>query len=137
MSFKDNKTEIETILKDIFKEKKEFIKKTNDLYSYIDPDFFDSTYEDDKVVSENIEKRVHVIKKIILEKVKKLEDNEIQIEYYSSKLMHENYEPILFLYTNETEKKQNFKKIPTQIDDKNNFFIIIDFINGFKLLPWS
>lgn len=137
MNFKDKKSEIEDILKTVFQEKSELIKNTNSLYSYIDPEFFDNSYEDDIKVTKNIEKRLHVIKDLILSKIRTLNEEEVELKLFSTKLTHENYEPILYLYGSSLEKEIKFRAVPKVIDEKESFFIIIDFINGYKLLPWS
>ena len=137
MNFKEKKIEIEDILKAVFLEKSKLIKNTNSLYSYIDPEFFDESYEDDIKVTNKIEKRLHVVKALILSKIKTLNKENEELEFYSSKFTHENYEPILYLYGNSPEKKIKFKTLPKTIKEEDSFFIIIDFTNGFYLLPWS
>ena len=137
MNFKEKKIEIENILKDVFEKKSELIKKTVELYGYIDPEFFDKSYEDDIKVTNQIEKRVQVIKDLILTKVKTLNEEDEELEFYSSKLTLENYEPIIYLYGNSSDKKMKFKSLPKALDEEENFFIVIDFTKGFYLLPWS
>ncbi len=137
MNFKEKKSEIESILKTIFTEKSKLITKVNNLYSYIDPEFFDKSYEDDEKVTNKIEKSLHVVKNLILSQIKTLNEENEKLEFYSSKFTHENYEPILYLYGNSPEKKIKFKTLPKTIKGEESFFIIIDFTNGFYLLPWS
>jgi len=137
LNFKEKKSEIESILKNIYDEKSKLIKKTDKLYSYIDPEFFDKSYEDDIKISNQIEKRVTIIKDLILTDIKKLNEEDEKIEFYSTKLTHEKYEPIIYLYGNLPEKKLKFKTLPSYIEDENSFFIVIDFAKGFYLLPWS
>ncbi len=137
MNFKEKKIELESILKTIFTEKSKLITKANSLYSYIDPEFFDKSYEDDIKVSNKIEKSLHVVKDLILYKIKTLNKENKELEFYSSKFTHENYEPILYLYGNSPEKKIKFKTVPKTIKEEESFFIIIDFTKGFYLLPWS
>ena len=137
MNFKDKKTEIKEILNTVFQSKSELIKKTAELYNYIDPEFFDKSYKDDIKVTKQIEKRVHVIKDLILSQIKTLNKEDEVLEYYTTKLTHENYEPILYLYGNSAEKKIKFKTLPKMIKEEESFFIVIDFTNGFYLLPWS
>ncbi len=137
MNFKEKKIELENILKIVFQEKSELIKKTNELYSYIDPEFFDTSYEDDIKIAKQIEKRLHLIKDLILSKIKDISDKRENLEFYSTKLSHENYEPILYLYGNIPGKKIKFKTLPNKIQEEKSFFITIDFTNGFYLLPWS
>ena len=137
MNFKEKKSEIESILKTIFIEKSKLITKVNNLYSYIDPEFFDKSYEDDEKVTNKIEKSLHVMKDLILSQIKTLNEKNEKLEFYSSKFTHENYEPILYLYGNSPEKKIKFKTLPKTIKEEESFFIIIDFTNGFYLLPWS
>jgi hypothetical protein len=137
LNFKEKKPEIEDILKIVFAEKCELITKANSLYSYIDPEFFDKSYEDDIKVTNKIEKSLHVVKDLILSQIKTLNEEDEELEFYSSKFTHENYEPILYLYGNSPEKKIKFKTLPKTIKEEESFFIIIDFTNGFYLLPWS
>ena len=137
MNFKEKKIEIENILKNIFEEKAELIKNTNSLYSYIDPEFFDKSYEEDIKITKNIEKRLFLVKNLILTKIKDLNVKEEELEFFTTKLTHETYEPILYLYGNSLEKKIKFKTVPKTINNEESFFIIIDFINSYKLLPWS
>jgi hypothetical protein len=137
LNFKEKKIEIDNILKIVFTEKYKLITKTNGLYSYIDPEFFDKSYEDDIKVTNKIEKSLHVVKDLILSKIKVLNKENEKLEFYSSKFTHENYEPILYLYGNSPEKKIKFKTVPKTIKEEESFFIIIDFTNGFYLLPWS
>ena len=137
MNFKEKKIELESILKTIFTEKSKLITKANSLYSYIDPEFFDNSYEDDIKVTSKIEKSLHVVKGLILSQIKTLNKENEELEFYSSKFTHENYEPILYLYGNSPEKKIKFKTVPKTIKEEESFFIIIDFTNGFYLLPWS
>lgn len=137
MNFKEKKIEIDNILKIVFTEKYKLITKTNNLYSYIDPEFFDKSYEDDIKVTNKIEKSLRVVKDLILSKIKVINKENEKLEFYSSKFTHENYEPILYLYGNSPEKKIKFKTVPKTIKEEESFFIIIDFTNGFYLLPWS
>jgi len=137
MNFKNKENDIEKILKEVFEDKKELIKKTNELYKYIDPEFFDNSYRDDEEVSKLIKKRLHVIKNLILNKIKKLNDDNMELEFFSTKFTHEAYEPIIYLYGNIPGKKLKIKTIPQTISEEKSFFIVIDFINGYKLLPWS
>jgi len=137
LNFKEKKTEIKNILEIIFEQKSEFIKNTNNLYSYIDPEFFDNSYEDDIKITKNIEKRVDIVKELILSKIKILDNKKNDLEFFTTKLTHENYEPIIYLYGNTLEKKIKFKTLPKTITEEESFFIVIDFLNGFSLLPWS
>jgi len=100
LNFKEKKIELESILKTIFTEKSKLITKANSLYSYIDPEFFDNSYEDDIKVTSKIEKSLHVVKGLILSQIKTLNKENEELEFYSSKFTHENYEPILYLYGN-------------------------------------
>ena len=138
MNFKENKSYIETILKDTFKDKELFIIKTNELSSFIDPEFFDESYEDDILISNQIKKRVFVITKIIEDKIKeKFEDEEKILEFQKIKFEFKDYEPIIYIYGHKKEQKNKFKKIPKEIKNSEEFFISLDFIKGFYLLPWS
>ena len=138
MNFKENKSEIEAILKNTFKEKELFIMKTNDLFSFIDPEFFDESYEDDILVSNQIKKRLLVISKLIESRIKeKFEDEENFIEFQTNKFNFEEYEPIIFIYGYKKEQKSKYKIIPKEIKNNEEFFITLDFIKGFYLLPWS
>lgn len=138
MNFKENKLEIETILKDTFKEKELFIMKTNELFSFIDPEFFDKSYEDDILVSNQIKKRTLVIAKLIETRIKeKLEDEDNFIDFKTIKFNFEDYDPIIFLHGYKKEQNSKFKTLPKEIKNSEEFFISLDFIKGFHLLPWS
>ena len=138
MNFKEKKLEIETILETVFKEKEMFIVKTNELSSYIDPEFFDKSYEDDMLICKQIQKKLHVVSKLIENRIKdKFEDENNRIEFQSIKFGLEDYETIMYLYGYKKEKKYKFKTLPKSIKDGENFFIVIDFTKGALLLPWS
>jgi len=121
LNFKEKKIEIENILETISEEKSELIKNTNNLYSYIDPEFFDNSYEDDIKVTLQIEKRVLLVKDLILSKIKILNEKEDDLEFFTTKFTHENYEPIIYLYGNTPEKKIKFKTIPKTNSEEESF----------------
>jgi hypothetical protein len=138
LNFKENKTEIEKILKETFEQKKLSIIKTKELFSFIDPEFFDKSYEDDILVSNQIKKRVLLIVKLIESRIKeKFENEENLIEFQTIKFNFEDYEPIIYIYGYKKEQKNKFKTLPKEIKSNEEFFISLDFIKGFYLLPWS
>lgn len=138
MNFKEKKVVIETILKETFKEKELFIMKTNELFSFIDPEFFDKSYEDDILVSNQIKKRTLVIAKLIETRIKeKFEDKENLIDFKTIKFNFEDYDPIIYIHGYKNEKNSKFKTPPKEIKNSEEFFISLDFIKGFYLLPWS
>lgn len=138
MNFKENKFEIENILKSIYKEKEMLIMKTNELSSYIDPEFFDKSYKDDILVCNQIEKKLHLIVDLIKKQIKdNFEKEDDLLEFQSFKFDLEDYEPIIYLYGYKNEKKPKFKSLPKVVNDEESIFIVIDFIKGAKLLPWS
>ena len=138
MNFQEKKSEIETILKEIFKEKELFIMKTNELFSFIDPEFFDKSYEDDILVSDQIKKRVLVIAKLLESKIKeKIEHEENLISFQIMKFNFEDYEPIIYIYGHNKKENVKFKSLPKEIKSNEEIFITLDFIKGFYLLPWS
>ncbi|WP_024954458.1 hypothetical protein [Sulfurospirillum arcachonense] len=138
MNFKEKKSEIEDILKNIFKEKEILIMKTNELFSYIDPEFFDKSYEDDILICTQINKKLQFVSNLIQNRIKEyFDDEDDSIEFKSYKFDLEDYEPIVYLYGYKKDKKTNFKTLPKVINDEENIFFIIDFIKGAKLLPWQ
>lgn len=138
MNFKENKLKIETILSEIYQEKNSLIIKTNDLFSFIDPEFFDESYEEDMLVSNQIKKRTLVIANLVTTRIKQeLEEKEDFITFETMKFDFQNYEPIIYIYGYISDKKSKFKKPPKDIKNNEEFFISLDFIKGFQLLPWS
>lgn len=138
MNFKEKKIEIELILQKIFSEKQVLINKTNELFLFIDPEFYNKSYEDDILVTNQIKKRLLVITQLIEKNIREnFIDEENFVIFNTLKFNLEDYEPIIYLYAHSTDQKTKFKSLPKVINYNDELLISIDFIKGFSLLPWS
>lgn len=144
MTIYDQKEIIENILIDLHITKRKITDNVKDLASYIDPEFYDTSYEDDKAISNRIQKRVNFFIDSIIEEMKNRLENSENINFKVSKDGLDDFEAIAYVYgslnkKDETKKPLVFKKshINSFIEDKNSFFIIVDLLKGSKLLQWK
>ncbi len=142
MSIREQKVEIENILSNIYITKADILKNVSELTNYIDTEVFDISYEEDKNISDLIQKRVNYISNLVIDALKStLKDSDL-IEFKTSKIDFEVYEPICYIYgfkkLNE-EDEYRFKKLHVNscIENENAFLIILDLVNGAKIVPWK
>jgi hypothetical protein len=142
MTIYEQKDLIEDILKNIYKTKKDIIKNVCELVNYIDPEVFNIAYEEDKNIVKLIQKRVDYLSSLLIDNLKeKLKESET-IDFKISKSNLAQNEPICYIYGfKKVDDNEEFKfkslHVNSYLENKNAFLIILDLINGYKLVPWK
>lgn len=141
-NFYENQKELMELVHSVFEEKKDLCEKNNRASSFIDPDFFDHKDEEENIICEQIQKRLHVLCENLKNKItQNFEDEETSISFQTLKDEEAPYESICFLHgyvqDDEDKKPMLLKKLPKYVEDFSAFVLIVDTLGGPKLIPWQ
>lgn len=141
-TFKENQNELLEYIQSVMKENSLQIEKINNLCTYIDPEFYDKDDPEEKIICNQIQKRLSKLSTKIQEHLQKsIENEEILLSFQYFQNTQAPYEALGFLYgyiqDDEIDRSIQISKIPNKVKDPHSFLLIIDTINGAKLVPWS
>lgn len=142
MNFLEQKNQIEQALQFCYQEQNKIVQSVQELFNYLDLEVYNVENEEDLHVTNLIQKKVDFFSQKIIEKIQNLLQESENIKFETSKDGLEIYEPIIYIYGSyikEDKEKYKFKKsyIHSYLNDVDSFLLVVDLMNGYKIIPWK